>query len=445
MMLNRRRFLWSVAGAGFVRAASADVWPQFRGPGSRGTVPDDQRLPESWSATENIAWKTEIPGKGWSSPVVWEERIFLNTNVGSTSSGPTRKGFYGGGQSNPVPTDEHRWLVHCVDFRNGDVRWAAEVHRGVPKTPRHAKNTYASETPVTDGKRVYSHFGDLATYCLDLEGKLLWSKPWPALESRYGYGTSSSPALHEGRLYIVNDNEEQSYIVALDKLTGKEIWRADRDEPTTWSTPYIWKNAKRTEIITAGRKKVRSYDLDGTLLWEISGMSALTIPTPFSEAGLLYVTSGFHVTKERPIYAIRPGASGDITLEPGKTSNEFIAWSIPQGGPYHPSPVLYDGRYYTLFDRGFLTCHDAVSGEEIYGKQRIAVDSGNFTSSPWAYNGKLFCLSENGDTYVIQAGTQFKLLGKNSLGEMSMATPAIADGSLVLRTYSNLYRIGRRS
>ena len=195
------------------------------------------------------------------------------------------------------------------------------------------------------------------------------------------------------------------------------------------------------QIVTAGRNKVRSYDLDGKLLWELSGMSALSIPTPFSAGDFLYVTSGYIGSPERLIYAIRPGAKGDITPATGSTSNEFVAWSVPQSGPYHPSAVVYQGLYYTLYDREFLTCHDARTGVEVYGKQRISRESVNFTASMWAYNGKIFCLNEAGTTYVIEAGQQFKLLGMNPLGEMCMATPAITDEVLLIRTYSSLYRI----
>jgi outer membrane protein assembly factor BamB len=421
----------------------ADSWPQFRGPGSRGIAPDDPRLPVSWSSHDNVVWRVEIPGKGWSSPIAWNDRIFLQTNVSSSGDQAPGKGFYGGSQQYRAPSDEHRWIVYSIDFEQGRTRWATQVYKGVPKGPRHPKNSYASETLVTDGERVYAHCGDLATYCLDMAGKILWSKEWPLLETSFGYGAASSPALAEGRLYIVNDNEQQSYIVALDKLTGREIWRVNRDEPTTWSTPYIWKNEQRTEIVTAGRKKVRSYDLDGKLLWELSGMSALTIPTPFSDSGLLYVSSGYRGDRERPVYAIRPGASGDISLESGKTGNRYVAWSLPQGAPYIPSPLLYDGRFYTLLDQGFLTCNDAKTGAEIYGKQRLDPASANFTSSPWAYNQRIFCLNEDGDTYVVAAGPQFKVLGKNSVDEACLASPAVANGSLILRTFSKLYRIGQ--
>lgn len=440
-MISRRSWLKGFSCGLLVPKLSASTWPQFRGPGMLGTAADDPHLPVTWSTKENIFWKTAIPGKGWSSPVVWNERVYLTSNIRSSGEAKTPAGFYEGGVAQPIVEKVHRWMAYGVNFTNGQVEWETELHKGIPKVPRHRKNSYASETPVTDGTHVYVHFGDLATYCLNMAGKVVWSTPWKPVETRWGYGTASSPALHENQLYINNDNEEQSYTVAIDKRTGKEIWRVNRDEPTTWSTPFVWVNDKRTEIITAGRKKIRSYDPNGKLLWELSGMSSLSIPTPFASDKLLYVTSGYHGSKKRPIYAIRPGASGDITLKPSEAVNEYIAWSVPQGGPYHPSPVIYEGLYYTLFDRGFLTCHDAKTGQEVYGKQRIEVGSGNFTSSLWAYKGRIFCLSEAGDCYVIEAGPNFKIVGKNSLDEMCMATPAIADGNLLIRTYSHLYRL----
>ena len=265
-----------------------------------------------------------------------------------------------------------------------------------------------------------------------------WSKP-NSVASRRPSG-SSSPVLHDGRLYIVNDNDEQSYLFALSKETGGEVWRTDRDEGTNWSTPYIWENEFRTEIVTTGTDKVRSYDLDGNLLWELTGMSSITIPTPFSEFGLLYISSGYIGDRKRPVFAIRPGASGDISLAPGATSGEYIAWFQPQAGPYNPSPILYGDHYYTLLDRGFFTAHDARTGEEIYSRQRVAVGAA-FTSSPWAYNDKIFLLSEDSETFVVKAGPEFEILHKNPLNEMTLATPAVANGSLILRTGTKLYRI----
>ncbi len=423
-------------------AAATDHWPQFRGPESAG-VAEDPKLPDSWSATKNVVWKTDIPGVGWSSPVVWDDRIFVTSVIRSEQGEPPKKGLYFGGNRPAPPADEHRWMVYGVDWKTGKVLWEREVQRGVPKTSHHLKNTYASETPVTDGERLYAYFGNVGLFCFDMAGKLLWSQKWPAVNTRYGWGTASSPVLHEGRLFIVNDNDDRSFLVALDKKTGQQIWRVEREEGSNWATPYIWKNGRRTEIVTAGTKKIRSYDLDGKLLWELGGMSSIVIPTPFSSLGLLYLASGYVGDQTRPVFAVRPGAAGDISLKAGATSNEHIAWFLPQGGPYNPSPLVYGDYYYTLFDRGLFTCHDARTGKEIYGKQRIDPEAGAFTASPWAHNGKIFALSEDGDAYVIQAGPEFKVLGKNPLDEMCMATPAIVRGSLIMRTASKLYRIAK--
>ena len=311
----------------------------------------------------------------------------------------------------------------------------------MPQQPVHLKSTYASETPVTDGQRLYVYFGSLGPFCYDLDGNKLWSQKWPSFKIRNNWGTAASPVLYEDRLYIVNDNEEQSFLVALDKKTGKQIWRTERDEKGNWATPYIWQNKQRTELITSGRVKVRSYDLDGRLLWELGGMSSIVIPTPLAKHGLLYVCSGYVGDPKRPIYAIRPGAVGDITLENGQNSNKYVAWCQTKGGPYNPSPLVYGDYLYVLYDRGFLGCYDARTGSEVYGRQRIAPGATAFTSSPWANNGKIFCLSEDGDTFVIEAGPTFKVLGRNKLDEMCMATPAALRGSLIIRTISKLYRI----
>ena len=439
-MLTRREFA-SLAAAPLAPLAAAANWPQFRGPGATGVPTHETGLPETWSTEENVAWKASIGGTGWSSPIVWDGRVFLTSARGSSPGGTPRAGFYEGAVESPRPDEEYRWLGHCLDLATGEELWRTELHVGRPKVGRHRKNTYASETAATDGERIYAHVGDLGTWCLDFDGEIVWSKKWDPVRTRWGYGTASSPALHDGRLYIANDSEDQSYLLALDKTDGSEIWRVERDEPTTWSTPFIWQNGQRTEIVSMARNRLRSYDLDGTVLWELSRLSSLAIPTPFASDGLLYVTSGYMSSEDRPIYAIRPGASGDITLPEGQTSNEFIAWSVPQGGPYHPSGLVYKGLYYTLFDRGFLTCHDARTGAQVYGKQRISRDTVNFTASPWAYNGKIFCLDESGTTFVVEAGPEYRLVGANKLGEMCMATPAIVDRGLLIRTHANLYKI----
>lgn len=441
-MFTRSLLILMVLAALLLSAFAADHWPQFRGPHSLG-VTEDAKLPDQWSQTENVAWKTDIPGVGWSSPIVWGDKIFVTSVVSAGATETPKKGLYFGGERYDLSKDEHRWMVYAVDFKTGKILWEQEAHKGSVKASRHLKNSYASETPVTDGERVYAYFGNLGLFCYDLKGKLLWKQMFDPHKTRFGWGTAASPVLHKDRLYIVNDNDEKSFLLALDKKTGAQIWKVEREVGTNWATPYVWEHEQRTELIVPATKAVRSYDLSGKVLWEFKGMSSIAIPTPFSKFGLLYIASGYVGDQHRPVYAVKPGAAGDISLKEGETSNQFIAWYLRQGAPYNPSPLVYGDHYYTLYDRGFFTAHDARTGKEIYAKQRLDPNISGFTSSPWAYNGKIFCLSEDGDTYVIQAGTEYKLLGKNSLGELAMATPAIAKGSLVLRTASKLYRISK--
>lgn len=425
----------------FITILRAENWPQFRGP-QAGVVADDPRLPDAWSQTENVVWKAEVPGIGWSSPVVWNDHVIVTAAVTTTDAEKPKPGLYLGTYITE-PKGEYKWMVYDYDLKSGKRRWEREVKAAVPGGAKHLKNSYASETPVTDGERIYAFFGNVGLFVFDMNGKPLWSKPMGPFKIRNGWGTSSSPVLHRDRVYIVVDNDDRSFMVAYNRVTGDEVWRVERQEGTNWTTPFVWENDKRVEIVTAGSDKTRSYDLDGKLLWELSGMSTIAIPTPFARHGLLFVSSGYVADQLRPTYAIRPGASGDISLKAGETSNAFIAWSNPTAGPYNPTPLAYGDYLYTLHDRGFLTCHDAKTGKEIYGRQRISAESTGFTSSPWAYNGKVFLLSEDGDTFVVQAGPEFKVLGKNSLAELALATPAVADRGLVIRTASNLYRIAK--
>jgi outer membrane protein assembly factor BamB len=442
-MNTLRRSLCSAAmlvALGLVTLAAADQqWSQFRGP-SAGVGVDDAALPYRWSATENVAWKVDVPGMGWSSPIVWGDHVFVTSVINTGTSEPPKPGLYFGGER-PASTSPHRWMVYDFDFNTGKLRWEKEVRASAPAGPKHLKNSYASETPATDGERVYFYFGGVGLFVYDMNGTAVWSKPLGPFKTRYGWGTAASPVLHQDRVYIVNDNDEQSFLAAYDKRTGAEIWRVNRAEGTNWATPFVWQHAQRTEIVTSGTDRVRSYDLSGTPLWELKGMSSITIPTPFAAHGLLFLSSGYVGDALRPTYAIRPGASGDISLKAGETSNAFIAWSAPTLAPYNPTPLVYGDYYYTLLDRGFFMCHDAKTGKEIYGRQRIAADAGGFTTSPFAYNDRIFVTSEEGDTYVIQAGPRFEVIAKNSLGEMTLASPAISRGSLVIRTASKLYRI----
>jgi outer membrane protein assembly factor BamB/dienelactone hydrolase len=422
--------------------ATADTnWPQYRGPQSRG-VSTQTNLPDRWSATENVAWKCDLPGRGWSSPIVWKDRVFLTTVINSGKSEEPKKGLYFGGDRPKPPSTIHQWQVFCLDLNTGKVLWRRQVHEGKPETSIHLKNSYASETPVTDGERVYFYFGNLGVFCFDFDGKQLWKhvvKPEP---TRLGWGTSASPVLYRDRLYIVNDNEKESYLLALDAKTGKQLWRTARDEKSNWSTPFLWENGKRSEIVTLGSGKVRSYDLEGNLLWWLKGMSSITIATPYEDNGLLYISSGYVADVSRPIYAVRPGAKGDISLKTGESSNEFVVWSLPKAAPYNPTTLIYNDRLYVLLDRGFVSCYQPRDGKAIYSQKRLP-NGRAFTSSPWACGGKVFCLDEDGVTFVLQAGDDFKVLHTNTLAEddMCMATPALAGDRLLIRTAARLYCI----
>jgi outer membrane protein assembly factor BamB len=414
-------------------------WPQFRG--SHGGVAEGVDLPTSWDTTKNVAWSTKVPGKAWSSPVVWGDKVFVTTAVSAGDEAVAKKGLYLEATLGKKSKAEHRWLVYCLDLASGKVLWEKTAHKGVPGEAVSSKNSYATETPVTDGRRVYAYFGNVGLFCYDLDGKELWSWKVKPRKTRYGWGPAASPVLHKDRVYVQDDNDEKSFLAALDAKTGREVWRVERAEKSNWATPFVWQNDQRTEIVTAGSRRVRSYDPGGKLLWELGGMSSIAIPTPVAGHGLLYVSSGYVNDRRRPIFAIRPGASGDISLKEGETSNKYVAWFQKQAGPYDPSPVVYGDYLYVLHDRGFLGCYDAKTGKEAYKERIPGADA--FTASPWAWGGKVFCLSEDGDTIVVEAGPKFKVLGKNRLDEMCLATPAVVRDGLIIRTASKVYRIAR--
>jgi len=425
-----------------ISGASDSDWPQFRGADSRG-VSENLELPTHWSATKNVEWKTDLPGRGWSSPIVWGDRVFLTSVINEGKSEEPKKGLYFGGDRPNPPGSVHRWVVFCLDLKSGEVRWKKEVHKGKPSTSIHLKNSFGSETPITDGERVYAYFGNIGVFCFDLDGKPLWDKRLKPHKTRNGWGTASSPVIHKDRIYLVNDNDEDSFLLALDKKSGKEIWRTPRREKSNWATPFIWTNDKRTEIVTPGTGRVRSYDLAGKLLWQFSGMSSITIATPYEHEGLLYVSSGYvGDRKRRPIYAIRPGAEGDISLGDDETSNRWIAWRQQLAGPYNPSTIIYNDRLFVLYDFGFFACFDPSNGKTIFKRGRIPRGRA-FTSSPWAYGGKVFCLNEDGVTFVMNASDELEVAHTNTLAkdDMAMATPAIAGNRLLIRTSARLYCI----
>jgi hypothetical protein len=452
-----------------LRAAQPD-WPQFRGP-DRNPVGLNRALLDGWSKTENVEWVTNIPGRGWSSPIVTGGKVFVTAAVTDGKSkqpqiGTTYGNDYRAELKSKGLTDEeatakiyerdielreevtlHYW-VYGLDLKSGAVVWKHELHAGRPPGGRHRKASFTSETPLTDGKAVYVYVANVGLWAFDLEGKLRWRETLEAYPIYGECGTGASPVLAGDQIILLNDNERQPFIASHDKRTGKRRWRTDRNvgnhvRKTGWSTPFVWKNAFRTEIVAVGPGIALSYDLEGKELWRLSGMSSIAIPAPFAYDGWLYVNGGSKGT----MFAVKPGAFGDITLknDAGERSNRFVAWSDPKGGTYLPTPVAYDGGVYVLNEVGILTRFDAKTGRQSY-KSRLASDggSGAFTSSPWAYNGRIFCLDEEGTTYVVKAGEKFEVLRVNSLDEMTLASPAIAGDRLLLRTETRLYSVRKQ-
>jgi outer membrane protein assembly factor BamB len=444
------------------------AWPQFRGPNSN-PVGAHARLAERWSKTENVEWSQEIPGRGWSSPIVTGGKIYLTTVTTEGKSKPPQTGteysneYVAELMKQGVPMDQVlkrvterdielpnevtvHFLLYCLNLKSGKVEWQKEFYKGQPPGGRHRKNSFVSETPVTDGKFIYLYVANLGVWAFDLKGNQAWTTPLEANPIYLDLGTGSSPALAGNLLVILSDNQKQQYIAAFDKQTGKQVWRTNRDlggkgEPVQrsgWATPFVWRHALRTEIVAVGPDEVVSYDLQGKELWRMSGMAATPIPTPFAYEGLLYINGG----RGRPLFALRPGAAGNISLKEDQTSNEYVVWSQPRGGTYLPSSVAYDGAVYTLTETGILNRFDSRTGKQTY-KTRIDPAATAFTTSPWAYNGKLFCLSEEGQTFVITTGEQFQLLHVNELDDMAQASPALVGERLLIRTEHRLYSIRR--
>jgi outer membrane protein assembly factor BamB len=460
----------SLAVASMVTSASApSEWAQFRGPAGSG-IADDSSLPEKWSDAENVAWSVQVPGRGWSSPIVWRDRVFVTSAISPGAFKAPSTGIFGNDYAAELmkqglaveevnkrvinrdiettgETGDIRYMVYALDARSGKVVWEREAHRGQPFGGRHRKNTYASETPVTDGERVYVSFGgNVGLFCYSMDGKLLWKHSWPPQPIYLDFGTASSPVVHNGRVYQQHDNDGESFFAALDARTGKELWNVKRTDnapmKSGWATPFIWESGSRTEIVTIGRGLVISYDPGGKELWRLKGMTQAT-PSPVAADGLLYVGSGSQGEANRPLMAVRPGASGDISLTAEQDANEFVVWRQPRFSGYTPSPLVYRGRVYAINDNGILQVADAQTGTEIY-KARVGGGGHTFSSSPLASQGRIYLLSEDGDTFVLRAGDKYDEIAKNSLGEMSLATPAADADSLYLRTQTKLYRVRNR-
>lgn len=441
----------------------ADGWPQFRGPGSSG-ISLDENLPHEWGTERNVRWKVPIPGSGWSSPIVWGNKVFITTAVSTEPVGETaasreggrasgqRQGERGGrpqSQGRPrggggPPSTVYRWEVHCLQLDTGETLWRQVAHEDRPRNRTHRSNTYASETPVTDGERIYAYFGLVGLFCYDLSGNLLWKKDTGEYPMQSNWGTSSSPVLHEDSIFLQIDHEADSFLLALDKKTGKEQWRLPRDEGSNWSTPVIWKNSKRTELVTTGMV-TRSYDpKTGKLLWSLNMGGGRSSSSAAGDNDLLYLgTEG----RGRPgsestggtLFAVKAGASGDVTPEPGVLSSAGVSWSRPGAGPAMASPLVYEGYVYILDRRrGAVSCYDAKTGAIAYQDQRLD-GARAFWASPWGNKGKIFCLDETGSVYVLAPGPELKVLSRNTLSEKFWASPAMTRGAILLRGVNHVY------
>ncbi len=422
-------------------------WPSFRGMGATG-VADGQYPPVEWDAAvgKNISWKTPIPGLAHSSPVIWGDRIFVTTAISSDPESKLRHGLYGDVKPS-ADLSKHSWRIYSLDKETGKIVWEKTVFEGAPNVKRHPKSTQANSTPATDGKNVLALFGFGGLYCFNFNGDLVWKKDLGVLDAGwfydpdYQWAYGSSPVIYQDLVIVQADLQKNSYIAAFSLKNGDQVWKTVRDEIPSWGTPAIVQSKNGAQIVANGTNFIRGYDVkSGKELWKLHGNSEITVPTPFVAHDLIFVTSGY--SPIQPIYAIRLNATGDITLKDDAESNEYIAWSKKRGGPYMPTPVVYGDYLYTCANNGVVTCYNAKTGERIYQKRLGGQGSGYaFTASPIAADGKLYFTSEDGEIYVVKAGPEYEVLAVNEMNEVAMATPAISDEMIIIRTLSHVYGI----
>ena len=426
--------------------SAAGSWPSFRGPDAAG-VADGMNLPETWNGTsgENILWRVAIPGLAHSSPVVWGDRVYITSAISSFESATFKPGLYGDGDASK-DRSSHRWVVQAFNKHNGELIWERVAYEGTPNEKRHMKSTYASPTPTTDGRIVVAYFGSQGLHAYDVDGNFLWSIDLghvnvgaynaPNIE----WGTASSPLLWNGRVFLQVDTQEDDFLLSIDAATGEVLWKADRDELPTWGTPTVVPAGGTPELVTNGANFIRGYDpMTGAELWRLGRSSKITAPTPIFTSDHIVVASGRG--PERPIFVLRHGARGDLTLPEGESSSEDVVWSKVRRGPYMPTPLIYEGILYVLANNGVFDAYDLQTGEELY-RQRIPHLGSGLSASPVAADGKIYLSSEDGDIIVVKAGPEFEHLGTNSMGELLMATPALSEGVMYVRSVDSLFAIG---
>ncbi len=421
-------------------------WPSFRGANASG-VADGQGVVPEWDAAtgQNIKWKTAVPGLATSSPIVWGDRVIV-VSAASDEDTSFRTGLTG--DITPIATlPTHTFRVYSLDKLTGKIVWQRDAFVGKPITKRHFKSSQANATPVTNGSHIVALFGSIGLLvCYDMNGTLMWQKQIGAIDSgwfldpSYQWGHSSSPVIYKSSVIVQADQHQGSFLAAFDVASGKQLWRTERpDEVSTWATPAVVTGAKGDELVTNGTK-VRGYDPStGALLWTLAPNSEIAIGSPVVHGDLAIITAGYPPV--RPVYAVRAGARGDISLPPGRSTSESIAWSHDRDGTYISSPIVYRGQLYTLNNNGILTAYDATSGERLY-RARVG-GGGAFSASPVASDGRLYLASEDGDVFVVRAGREYVEIGKNPMGQVIMASPAISDGLLIIRTLSHVWAVGR--
>ena len=439
---------------------AAKDWPQWRGPLGTGAAPAADP-PTTWSETENVRWKVKLPGAGRSTPVVWDKYLFVQTAVpvarnaeapgadvnanvvlvqqqpGGRRGGPGGRGGRGGFGGGAPPTEAYRFVLLCLDRATGKTLWEKVARQEVPHEGHHRDGSFSSYSPVTDGKNVWAYFGSRGLHCYDLQGNLKWSKDLGRMQTKNSFGEGSSPAVHGDTIVINWDHEGEDFIVALDKNTGKELWRQPRDEDTTWATPLIVEHQGQAQVVTCATSKVRSYDLKtGKLVWEVGPLTANVIPTPVAGDGMVFATSGF---RGAALYAIRLGSTGDLK------GTDAIAWSHDKGTPYVPSPLLYDGKlYFFSGNTNVLSCFDARTGKALIDSQRVDELEGGVYASPVGAGGRVYLVGRGGTTVVIKNSGTFESVATNQLDEKFDASPAVAGKELFLRGQQYLYCVAEK-
>ena len=418
-------------------ADAEKYWGQWRGPEATGVAPHGNP-PIEWSETKNVHWKIEIPGKGYGTPVVWGDRLFVLTAVAveAQAAAPAVEPQEGGQRRRrpKITPSMQKFVVMAIDRRDGSILWEKTAREEIPHEGTHPDGSWASTSAITDGEHVYAYFGSHGLYCFDVKGNLVWEVDLGDMSTRRRFGEGSSPALHGDKLVVNWDHEGQSFIVALDKKTGKEVWRTDRDENTSWSSPLIVEHNSKAQVITSATNHVRSYDLEtGEIIWEASGMTVNTIPTPVAADGMVYATSGF---RGSALLAINlTDAKGDID------GSSAIVWTYDRDTPYVPSPLLYkDAIYFFKSNSGILSCFNAKSGEPYYGPQRLG-DVMNVYASPVAAQDRVYITGRGGTTLVIRHGPKFDVIATNDLDDRFDASPAVVGDTIYLRGHRNLYAI----